>query len=78
MLRVRNVTERRVTFEVVLGHLRKRDFAVLSTVDKEGTPHAVGVNYGVSRLSRDLVLYISRRRGTSRRSACLAGPARSG
>ena len=36
MLRVRNVNEQRVTFEVVLGHLRKRDFAVLSTVDKEG------------------------------------------
>ncbi len=61
MVRVRNVNERRVTFDLVLGHLRKRDFAVLSTVDKEGTPHAVGVNYGVSRPGRDFVLYVMTR-----------------
>ena len=28
------VKDQRVTFELVLGHLRKRDFAVLSTVSK--------------------------------------------
>jgi len=53
--------EQRVTFEVVLGHLRRRDFAVLSTVGKEGTPHAAGVNYGVSRAGRDFVLYVMTR-----------------
>ena len=61
MLRGRIVNEQRVTFEVVLGHLRKRDFAVLSTVGTERKPHAVGVNYGVSRPGRDFVIYVMTR-----------------
>jgi nitroimidazol reductase NimA-like FMN-containing flavoprotein (pyridoxamine 5'-phosphate oxidase superfamily) len=59
---VRIVQEKRVTFEVVLSHLRTRDFAVLSTISNEGRPHAVGVNYGVSRLGRDFVIYVMTRR----------------
>ena len=51
-----------MTFELVLSHLRTRDFAVLSTVSKESTPHSVGVNYGVSRPGRDLVIYVMTRR----------------
>ena len=51
-----------MTFEVVLNHLRKRDFAVLSTVSQESKPHAVGVNYGVSRPGRDFVIYVMTRR----------------
>jgi hypothetical protein len=41
---VKIVEDQRVTFEPVLGHLRKRDFAVLSTVGNEGRPpeHADG------------------------------------
>lgn len=39
----------RVTAELVLTLLRKRDFAVLSTVSEEKRPHSAGVNYGVSR-----------------------------
>jgi general stress protein 26 len=62
MLRGRIVSEQRVTFEVVLAHLRTRDFAVLSTVGNERTPHAAGVNYGVSRPGRDLVIYVMTRR----------------
>jgi general stress protein 26 len=50
-----------VTFEQVLRHLRKRDFAVLSTVDNERQPHAVGVNYGVSRPGQDVVIYVMTR-----------------
>ena len=38
----------KVTFETVLKELRKRSFAVLSTIDEQGTPHAVGVEYGVA------------------------------
>ena len=56
------MNEQRVTFEAVLRHLRKRDFAVLSTISNESTPHAVGVNYGVSRPGRDLVIYVMTRR----------------
>jgi general stress protein 26 len=51
-----------VTFEVVLSHIRRRDFGVLSTVSNERKPHAVGVNYGVSRPGRDLVIYVMTRR----------------
>jgi Pyridoxamine 5'-phosphate oxidase len=61
MLRGRIVNEQRVTFEVVLGHLRRRDFAVLSTVGKERKPHAVGVNHGVSRPGCDFVIYVMTR-----------------
>jgi hypothetical protein len=52
----------RVTFELVLRELRKHDFAVLSTVSAEGTPHSAAVNYAVSRPDRDLALYIMTRR----------------
>ena len=61
MPRGRIVSEQRVTFEAVLGHLRRRDFAVLSTVDNECTPHAAGVNYGVSRPGRDFLIYVMTR-----------------
>ena len=44
-----------MTFELVLSHLRKRDFAVLSTIGKGGRPHSVGVNYGVSEPGRAFV-----------------------
>lgn len=55
------MNEQRVTVEVVLSHLRKRDFAVLATVSKESKPHSVGVNYGVSRPGRDFVIYVMTR-----------------
>ncbi|HSF04411.1 MAG TPA: pyridoxamine 5'-phosphate oxidase family protein [Methylomirabilota bacterium] len=54
--------DQRPTFELVLSHLRKRDFAVLSTVSQESKPHSVGVNYGVSRPGRDLVIYVMTRK----------------
>lgn len=54
--------EQRATFALVLRQLRERDFAVLSTVDENGIPHSVGVNYGVSRPGRDFALYVMTRR----------------
>ena len=36
------------TYEAILKALRKRSFAVLATVDEQGHPHSVGVEYGVS------------------------------
>lgn len=54
--------EQRATFALVLRQLRKRDFAVLSTVDENGIPHSAGVNYGVSRTGRDFALYVMTRR----------------
>jgi general stress protein 26 len=59
---VKIMSDQRVTFELVLSHLRTRDFAVLSTVTRESRPHSVGVNYGVSRPGRDLVIYVMTRK----------------
>lgn len=55
------MTDPRIALERVLGHLRKRNFAVLSTVSMGGTPHSVGVNYGVSAPGRPLVIYVMTR-----------------
>ena len=55
------VKDQRVTVELVLSHLRRRNFAVLSTISLEGRPHSVGVNYGVSRPGPDLALYVMTR-----------------
>ena len=46
----------------VLAALRAHDFAVLSTADGAGRPHAAGVTYGVSPPDRDLALYVMTRR----------------
>lgn len=56
-----SATSQRVTSEQVLRQLRKHNFAVLSTVGTDGRPHAAGVNYGVSRLDRELALYVMTR-----------------
>lgn len=52
----------RVTLELVLGQLRSHNFAVLSTVSDDGTPHSAGVNYGVARPGRDFAIYVMTRR----------------
>jgi general stress protein 26 len=52
----------RVTFDRVLAELRNHHFAVLSTVDEDGTPHAAGVTYGSAYAGRELVLYVMTRR----------------
>jgi nitroimidazol reductase NimA-like FMN-containing flavoprotein (pyridoxamine 5'-phosphate oxidase superfamily) len=49
-----------LTYESVLKELRKRSFAVLSTADENGHPHAVGVEYGVS--PRGDAIYVMTRR----------------
>jgi general stress protein 26 len=46
----------------VLAALRAHDFAVLSTADAAGEPHAAGVTYGVSPPDRPLALYVMTRR----------------
>jgi nitroimidazol reductase NimA-like FMN-containing flavoprotein (pyridoxamine 5'-phosphate oxidase superfamily) len=53
-------TRPRISFQRILSELRKRDFAVLSTVDDRGRPHSVGVVYGVSR--RGLEIYVMTRK----------------
>lgn len=55
-------TTSRVTFDRVLSELRNHHFAVLSTVNGQGTPHAAGVTYGTAYAERELVLYVMTRR----------------
>ena len=56
------VKDHPVTFELVLGHLRKRTFAVLSTTDEEGKPCSAGVNYRVSELGGAISIFVMTRR----------------
>jgi hypothetical protein len=51
-----------LTFDSVVKELRKRDFAVLSTVSEEGRPYSVGVNYGVSLPGAPFGIYLMTRR----------------
>jgi hypothetical protein len=51
-----------LTFDSVVNALRKRDFAVLSTVGPDGTPYAAGINYGVSRPGAPFGIYLMTRR----------------
>jgi hypothetical protein len=46
----------------VLAELRTHHYAVLSTVDADGTPHAAGVTYGTAYPGQELVLYVMTRR----------------
>jgi general stress protein 26 len=57
-IRVRETREPKLTPELVLGQLRKHDFAVLSSVSSDGQPHSAGVNYGISRPGQALAIYV--------------------
>ena len=65
----------RVTVDLVLTQLRKRDFAVLSTVGDGGKPHSAGVNYGMSGPGRDLAIYVMTRRHLQKARNVAANPA---
>jgi hypothetical protein len=65
----------RVTAELVLTLLRKRDFAVLSTVSEEKRPHSAGVNYGVARPGRDFAIYVMTRRHLQKARNIAGNPA---
>ena len=56
------IGSQRVTSDLVLAELHAHDFAVLSTADAAGQPHAAGVTYGVSPPGRALTLYVMTRR----------------
>lgn len=57
----RAVEDARVTPAVILAELRRRNFAVLSTVDGEGRPDSAGVNYGLSATASGPVIYVMTR-----------------
>lgn len=48
----------RVTADLVLDQLRKHNFAVLSTVGNDGTPHSAGVNYGLTGPDHEVAIYV--------------------
>jgi general stress protein 26 len=51
-----------VTVDLVLGHLRKQNFAVLSTVGDDGKPGSAGVTYGMPRTGPGLAAHVMTRR----------------
>lgn len=53
---------RPLTFELVLEHLRRQTFAVLSTTDEEGKPHSAGVTYRVSERGDAISIFVMTRR----------------
>lgn len=69
------VRRTRVTVDLVLDQLRKRDFAVLSTVGEEKRPHSAGANYGVSRPGRDFAVYVMTRRHLKKARNIAVNPA---
>ena len=48
----------RFTFEYVEKQVRKKNFGVLSTIDKKGRPHSTGIVYAVGHPEKPFALYI--------------------
>ncbi|MFX1283150.1 MAG: pyridoxamine 5'-phosphate oxidase family protein [Promethearchaeota archaeon] len=46
------------SFSFVEEMIRKKTFGILTTINKDGTPHTTGILYGVSQPSRKFVLYL--------------------
>ena len=46
------------TFSFVESEIRNKTFGILTTLNKDGSPHSTGVLYGVSSPDSDFVLYI--------------------
>ena len=63
-----------MTFESVVNRLRKQHFAVLSTSGADGSPHAAGVNYGVSPPGGDFTIYVMTRRHLRKARNIAANP----
>jgi nitroimidazol reductase NimA-like FMN-containing flavoprotein (pyridoxamine 5'-phosphate oxidase superfamily) len=63
-----------LSFDTVVRELRKRDFAVLSTVTAEGMPDSVGVNYGVSLPGVPFGIYLMTRRHLKKAQNIVANP----
>ena len=63
-----------MSFDAVVRELRKRDFAVLSTVTEEGRPYSVGVNYGVSLPGTPFGIYLMTRRHLKKARNILENP----
>lgn len=64
--------DHQLTFDTLLKELRQRHFAVLSTVDGQGRPHAVGVEYGVA--PDGTAIYVMTRRHLKKARNIAANP----
>jgi nitroimidazol reductase NimA-like FMN-containing flavoprotein (pyridoxamine 5'-phosphate oxidase superfamily) len=51
------VNTKQFSFSFVEKQIRKKTFGVLTTINKDGTPHTTGVLYGVSPPSSKFALY---------------------
>ncbi len=46
-----------ISFSFVEKQVRKKTFGILTTLNKNGTPHTTGILYGVSSPAKEFVLY---------------------
>ena len=51
------MNENRFDFSFVEKQIRKKTFGILTTLNKDGTPHTTGILYGVSPPSSEFVLF---------------------
>jgi len=51
------LNEKEFNFSFVEKQIRKKSFGVLTTINKNGTPHTTGILYGVSPTSSKFALY---------------------
>ena len=51
------MSKNQFTFSFVEKQIRKKTFGVLTTINKDGTPHTTGILYGVSPPSSKFALY---------------------
>lgn len=65
---------RRVTFQIVLNELKRRNFGVISTVTKDGRCHSTGITYAVSLIEGPLEIYVMSRRKNRKVRNIMANP----
>jgi len=74
VVRALSSTDLRVTFDMVLKELKRRNFGVLSTVTKDGRSHSAGVFYSVSPSARPLEIYVMTRTKLKKARNIMADP----
>lgn len=45
---------RKLDYEIIYDHIRKKDFGILTTWNDNGYPHSTGVLYGISDYNENL------------------------
>jgi len=52
------MTEHKFDFHFIKNEIRKKTFGVITTLNKDGSPHTSGILYGVSNQDEKFALYL--------------------